>query len=441
MLKSKFLRIALVLIGAMLMSGGFVIHSYNTSVSDDRILNSIYINGFDVGGLNKDEARDAIRQNNSFKNLNVVYSGSDHVYSLAELGCEFDIDQAIDQALQVGRNEDFIKNISDYVGLTFLDDSRTFEVKPQIPQDIEDRIYEDIKSKIERKPENASISIGSSIDVKKGEEGVKINRDEFRKAIYDAIKPNVDVTVKVPIESVTPEITSDELSRIDGIIGTYRTNFSPNVEGRNENIRLSAQYMNNYLLMPGEVFSYNKVTRLKTVSNGYKNATVIVNGEIEEGLGGGVCQVSSTLYNSVLYSGLEIVQRRPHSIPSSYVNYGRDAVVSDNAIDFKFKNNYDFPVYLKTYVGSSSVTVTIYGNTGSVPEIDIISNVVSVKPRAVKYIDDPNLEKGKEVVKTKGRDEIRSETYVVINGVKKLVSKDRYPSQTKVIMRGTKEEV
>lgn len=441
MLKSKFLRIALVLIGAMLISGGFVIHSYNTSVSDDRILNSIYINGFDVGGLNKDEARDAIRQNNSFKNLNVVYSGSDHVYSLAELGCEFDIDQAIDQALQVGRNEDFIKNISDYVGLKFLDDSRTFEVKPQIPQDIEDRIYEDIKSKIERKPENASISIGSSIDVKKGEEGVKINRDEFRKAIYDAIKPNVDVTVKVPIESVTPEITSDELSRIDGIIGTYRTNFSPNVEGRNENIRLSAQYMNNYLLMPGEVFSYNKVTRLKTVSNGYKNATVIVNGEIEEGLGGGVCQVSSTLYNSVLYSGLEIVQRRPHSIPSSYVNYGRDAVVSDNAIDFKFKNNYDFPVYLKTYVGSSSVTVTIYGNTGSVPEIDIISNVVSVKPRAVKYIDDPNLEKGKEVVKTKGRDEIRSETYVVINGVKKLVSKDRYPSQTKVIMRGTKEEV
>ena len=441
MLKSKFLRIALVLIGAMLMSGGFVIHSYNTSVSDDRILNSIYINGFDVGGLNKDEARDAIRQNNSFKNLNVVYSGSDHVYSLAELGCEFDIDQAIDQALQVGRNEDFIKNISDYVGLKFLDDSRTFEVKPQIPQDIEDRIYEDIKSKIERKPENASISIGSSIDVKKGEEGVKINRDEFRKAIYDAIKPNVDVTVKVPIESVTPEITSDELSRIDGIIGTYRTNFSPNVEGRNENIRLSAQYMNNYLLMPGEVFSYNKVTRLKTVSNGYKNATVIVNGEIEDGLGGGVCQVSSTLYNSVLYSGLEIVQRRPHSIPSSYVNYGRDAVVSDNAIDFKFKNNYDFPVYLKTYVGSSSVTVTIYGNTGSVPEIDIISNVVSVKPRAVKYIDDPDLEKGKEVVKTKGRDEIRSETYVVINGVKKLVSKDRYPSQTKVIMRGTKEEV
>ena len=441
MLKSKFLRIALVLIGAMLMSGGFVIHSYNTSVSDDRILNSIYINGFDVGGLNKDEARDAIRQNNSFKNLNVVYSGSDHVYSLAELGCEFDIDQAIDQALQVGRNEDFIKNISDYVGLKFLDDSRTFEVKPQIPQDIEDRIYEDIKSKIERKPENASISIGSSIDVKKGEEGVKINRDEFRKAIYDAIKPNVDVTVKVPIESVTPEITSEELSRIDGIIGSYRTNFSPNIEGRNENIRLAAQYMNNYLLMPGEVFSYNKVTRLKTVSNGYKNATVIVNGEIEEGLGGGVCQVSSTLYNSVLYSGLEIVQRRPHSIPSSYVNYGRDAVVSDNAIDFKFKNNYDFPVYLKTYVGSSSVTVTIYGNTGSVPEIDIISNVVSVKPRAVKYIDDPNLEKGKEVVKTKGRDEIRSETYVVINGVKKLVSKDRYPSQTKVIMRGTKEEV
>ena len=441
MAKSKLLRIALVLIGAMLMSGGFVIHSYNTSVSEDRILNSIYINGFDVGGLKRDEARDAIRQNNSFKNINVVYGGSDHVYSLAELGCEFNIDGAVEQALEVGRSEDFVKNVSDYVSLKFFNDSRTFDVEAYVPQDIEEKIYEDVKSKIERQPVNASIKIGSSIDVRKGEEGVKINRAELKKRIYDAIKPNEDITVEVPIETVLPEITTEELSRIDGIIGSYRTNFSPNVAGRNENIRLAAQYMNNYLLMPGEVFSYNKVTRLKTAANGYKNATVIVNGEIEEGLGGGVCQVSSTLYNSVLYSGLEIVQRRPHSIPSSYVNYGRDAVVSDNAIDFKFRNNYDFPVYLKAYAGSSSVTVTIYGNKDSVPEIDIISNVIAVKPRAVKYIDDPNLEKGKEVVKTKGRDEVRSETYVVVNGVKKLVSKDRYPSQTKVIMRGTKEEV
>ena len=423
----------------MLMSGGLVVYSYNNSLSENKILPNVYINSFNVGGLNKDEARELIKQNNSFKNLNVVYGNGDHIYNLPELGFDYGIDEVIDQALELGRGEDFFKNISDFVNLKYLKNNETFDAKVNIPQDTEEKIYEDIKSDIERDPVNATVSIGSSINVKNGTEGVKINRSEFKKLLYDSIVPNKDVTVEVPIVSVSPNITSEKLNKIDGIIGSYSTNFSPNIAGRNENIRLAAQYMNDYLLMPGEIFSYNKVTKLKTVSNGYKNATVIVNGEIEEGLGGGVCQVSSTLYNSVLYSGLEIVQRRPHSIPSNYVNYGRDAVVSDNAIDFKFKNNYDFPIYLKTYVGSSNVTVNIYGNVNSVPNIEIISQVVSRKARELKYIDDPNLEKGKEVVKTKGRDEVRSETYLIVNGVKQLINKDRYPSQTKVIMRGTKE--
>ena len=421
------------------MSGGFVIHSYNNSLSEDKILSNIYINDFNVGGLNKEEARELIKQNNSFKNLNVVYGNGDHIYNLSELGFDYGVDEAIDQALQVGRSEDFFENLSDFVNLKFLKNNKTFDAKVNIPQGIEEKIYEDIKSDIEKEPVNASVYIGSSINVKKGTEGVKIDRSEFKKRLYDSIVPNQDVRVDVPIISVAPKVTSEQLNNINGIIGSYTTNFSPNIAGRNENIRLAAQYMNDYLLMPGETFSYNKVTKLKTVSNGYKNATVIVNGEIEEGLGGGVCQVSSTLYNSVLYSGLEIVQRRPHSIPSNYVNYGRDAVVSDNAIDFKFKNNYGFPIYLKTSVGSSSVTVNIYGDINKVPDIEIISQVVSRKAREIKYIDDPNLEKGKEVVKTKGRDEVRSETYLVVNGVKQLINKDRYPSQTKVIMRGTKE--
>ncbi len=421
------------------MSGGFVIHSYNNSLSEDKILSNIYINDFNVGGLNKEEARELIKQNNSFKNLNVVYGNGDHIYNLSELGFDYGVDEAIDQALEVGRSEDFFENLSDFVNLKFLKNNKTFDAKVNIPQGIEEKIYEDIKSDIEKEPVNASVYIGGSINVKKGTEGVKIDRSEFKKSLYDSIVPNQDVRVAVPIVSVAPKVTSEQLNDINGIIGSYTTNFSPNIAGRNENIRLSAQYMNDYLLMPGEVFSYNKVTKLKTVSNGYKNATVIVNGEIEEGLGGGVCQVSSTLYNSVLYSGLEIVQRRPHSIPSNYVNYGRDAVVSDNAIDFKFKNNYGFPIYLKTSVGSSSVTVNIYGDVNKVPDIEIISQVVSRKAREIKYIDDPNLEKGKEVVKTKGRDEVRSETYLMVNGVKQLINKDRYPSQTKVIMRGTKE--
>lgn len=96
---------------------------------------------------------------------------------------------------------------------------------------------------------------------------------------------------------------------------------------------------------------------------GYKNAPVIVKGELQEGVGGGVCQVSTTLYNSVLYAGLDVVQRRAHSIPSSYVSIGRDAAVAYGSLDFVFRNSHDYPVYIKAFVSGNKVTARIYGDT------------------------------------------------------------------------------
>ena len=110
--------------------------------------------------------------------------------------------------------------------------------------------------------------------------------------------------------------------------------------------------------MPGESFSYNEHTGTRTISNGYKNAPVIVQGVVQEGIGGGVCQVSSTLYNAVLYAGLEIESIKNHSIPSSYVPKGRDATVSGGAIDFIFKNNLKYPVYIKNSVYGNTLTCT-----------------------------------------------------------------------------------
>lgn len=438
-MKSTGLKIFLGIVFLTALVSGMLIYSFSSTVSAEKILANVYVNDTNVGNLSKEDAKKLLKSENAYKNIDLRYDGESHVYSLAELGCEFDVEGAVNEAYQVGRSGETLKDFSDYIKLKYLKDEKTFDVKNVVPQDIEEKLYQNIKSDIEREPKDATITVGAAIYVNNGENGIAVDREAFKAKIYEAIEPKKDVVVDVPIKEVEPKVKSEDLNKINGVIGSYKTTFSSHLHGRNENIRVSAEYMNNMVLMPGEVFSYNEVTKLKTAKNGYKNATVIVNGEIEEGLGGGVCQTSSTLYNSVLYAGLEVVQRRPHTIPSNYVSYGRDATVSDNSIDFKFKNNYNFPILIKSYVGSNSVTVSIYGNVESVPNIDVVSNVVSKKAKEVKKVEDPTLPKGEEKVKTKGRDEVRSETYVIVDGVKKLVSRDKYPSQTKVILVGTKE--
>ena len=147
--------------------------------------------------------------------------------------------------------------------------------------------------------------------------------------------------------------------------------------------------------MPGETLSYNKATGNRTVTNGYKNAPVIVQGVVQDGIGGGVCQVSTTLYNATLYSGLEIVQLRNHTIPSSYVPKGRDATVADSGIDFVFKNNLNHPIYIKNYVSGNTVTCQIYGSSKDKQNIEIQTNTDGVSAAPVKKVDDPTILKVK----------------------------------------------
>ena len=134
--------------------------------------------------------------------------------------------------------------------------------------------------------------------------------------------------------------------------------------------------------MPGEEFSYNEATGPRSVENGYKEAPIIVNGKVQNGPGGGVCQVSTTIYNSALNSGLEITDVRNHSLASTYAPKGKDATVSDGSIDFKFKNPYKHPIYIKNFVYGGVITSEIYGNSKDKQNISIvtenagISNVV-----------------------------------------------------------------
>lgn len=167
-------------------------------------------------------------------------------------------------------------------------------------------------------------------------------------------------TVKLPIYIHQPSFTSEDIVDIDEVvIGESTTRYNAAVTGRSENIRLSAESIENLIVGPDDTFSFNTTVGQRTEARGYKRADVILDGDLVEGLGGGICQTSSTLYNAADYSGLTIIERRPHSLPISYVPEGRDAMVSWGTSDLRFRNDYPFPVILRTYITPGQIKIEV----------------------------------------------------------------------------------
>jgi vancomycin resistance protein YoaR len=163
--------------------------------------------------------------------------------------------------------------------------------------------------------------------------------------------------VLLEVVQLDPEITTRHYTAIDSVIGAYQTGIGGG-GGRATNIILATATLNNYLMMPGDLFSFNRVNGPRTAERGYQPAPVIVGNTVVPGLGGGVCQVSSTLYNAVLQAGLEVVERYPHSQPVGYVPPGRDATISDY-LDFKFRNSTDQIIMIKAATWGGVIDIRI----------------------------------------------------------------------------------
>jgi vancomycin resistance protein YoaR len=170
----------------------------------------------------------------------------------------------------------------------------------------------------------------------------------------------LDKTIALPLQEESPNVTQETIKGIDEVvIGSYKTTFNASVWGRTENISLSANTINQVVLGPGDRFYFNLVVGERTPERGYQKAKEIVNKEFVEGIGGGICQTSSTLYNAVAEAGLEILELHSHSLSVGYVPAGKDATVSWGGPDFKFMNNKDYPVMIKTIVDKSSGSIEV----------------------------------------------------------------------------------
>lgn len=201
-----------------------------------------------------------------------------------------------------------------------------------------------------------------------------ISMDDAKNILEEENKDEYIIPLKILYPSVTTNMIGTEA--FPDLLSTYSTKYSARNTGRTTNLQLAASKINGTVLMPGETFSYNQVVGARTIAAGYKEAPIYVSGQVVDGLGGGICQITSTLYNAVLYANLQIVERSNHQFVPSYVTASRDATVVYGSIDFKFKNNREYPIKLVCSVSGGLATFQIFGlKSDNEYDVEIYSRV------------------------------------------------------------------
>lgn len=221
---------------------------------------------------------------------------------------------------------------------------------------------EALDAAVYRDPVNASYKVeNNSVSIVPSQNGRYLNKEEAAPLLEAGNASGESFTV--PIYASQPEVLESTLQEklFNGSLSHFSTNYSSSASGRKQNVAIAAGKLNGTVVGPGETFSFNATVGLRSEANGFQPATEYVNGESVQGIGGGVCQVSSTLFNAVLMADLDIVSRSPHSKTVSYLPYGRDAAVADYGPDFKFRNNTSYPIKISASANGSELSMTITG--------------------------------------------------------------------------------
>jgi vancomycin resistance protein YoaR len=310
---------------------------------------------------------------------------------------------------------------------------------------------DDLYNQINLEPKNATFKVeNNNVTVAPYVVGRSIEKSALI-AIAEELNENEDFEKELPVQFIQPEITTDyaKSALFRDTLATMSTQFytyDQNGRNRSENIRLSSAILNNTVLAPGQVFSFNEVVGPRTEQRGYKSAHTYIGGKIVDDIGGGICQVSSTLYNAVLLSDLEIVERRNHMFTVGYVPKGRDATVSYGQVDFKFRNSTGWPIKIKSWVTNDNrIHFTLIGTNESPGKtVEINPSVINTVEFNTVYIDDPTLPEGETRVKQNGMNGFVVDTYKVVKLDGQVTSQAKlhtsvYKPLAQEIIRGTKK--
>ena len=304
--------------------------------------------------------------------------------SAASIGLTADTETALEKAFSTGRRGLVLQRTVDALDCAIR--GRTIKLKGVWDEALLTAELQRIKDSIDRPATEGLVWIDNAgIHRRPPEEGYTVDvsalRDNISEMLTDLRVPH---TIELPVETVKPKASKEMFASINTTLSEFSTSYAPN-SNRGENIEIAASKLDHNLIMPGEEFSFNSAVGGRVISEGYLDAPVIIDGKVEQDIGGGVCQVSSTLYNAILLAGLTPTVRTSHFYPSDYVPAGLDATVADGQIDFCFRNDLPHSVYLLAGANGGTLTVAVLGSSADAREYGLTTEITGPNPTVDAY--------------------------------------------------------
>lgn len=360
--KKKIYRNIGIIVGIIFIIGCVSLNSFTKKfLYNGKIANNIFIEGIEVSDMKKEQAIEAINKKYRPQDLSLNYHKEKFNISSEDIDLKYNTEELVNKAYNSTRTGSYFKDITSYIETKL--NSKNYKIKVSYDEKKLDELLSNIAKKINKDSISAKVSVNNGINITPSSTGLKFETEDNKKLITEALNGKKYDRINLKVTVTKPKVSTEDVKDINTSLASFSTTFNAALEGRSYNIGLSAQRCNNVILLPGESFSYNEHTGMRVLSNGFKNASVILGGEYVDAPGGGVCQTSTTLFNAVLLSGLQIDQVRNHSKTSHYAPRGRDAMVNDGDSDLRFTNNFDHAVYIQCYRSGSSVNATIYGSS------------------------------------------------------------------------------
>lgn len=308
-----------------------------------------------------------------------------------------------------------------------------------------EKFIDGLTERIRIEPKDAQFKVdGPSVNIVPSQNGLAIDSSIAYQDLSKAVRSQGTTRQVILMSKVlAPELTTEKANAM-GIkqrVSRFTTNYNPNQTSRVHNIHLLARALDGAIVPPAGIFSFNERIGPRTAEKGYQDAPTIVQGEVTLTVGGGVCQVGTTLFNTIFFAGYPVVERRNHSFYISKYPTGRDATVSYGSIDLKFKNDTSAYVLIKTWYTAGSLTIALYSTDFGTEVTYTTSAFTNIVPYPVKYVDDPTLPRGTQIVEDEGVDgrDVTVFRTVKRGGVVALEDKffSRYKPKKAVIRNGT----
>lgn len=453
MLIHRATRIGLSVLALAIVLAGLTAALHARGPRDETTLPAwLTIHGEAVTGLTRSEARErlqALAEREGSRTFIVILSQPDKprrmwTFRRTALGAAVDVEAMLDKAFQTVDAERPWDRVNRWLGRgENVDIPIVWRVDQAV---LEKTLRTQVARVVDRPPINARLVMSQGkLSVRPDASGLAVDIPRSVALVAEALAQHDSDRAEIVASVVPAKVTAAQAATIRHQLAVFSTHYKER-GNRKRNLEVACERINGTVIGPGEVFSYNAVVGPRDARNGFALAPVIVRGRMEPGMGGGVCQVSSTLYNAALLAGLQIVARRPHGFPVHYVPSGQDATVVYGYIDLKVKNSGDGPIAFFADAQRNKVTVRVYGTSKLPYTVSLERTGISSWPPQTKTVADAGLPAGTRLVRDKGRSGHKVTVWRVYrqNGRvirRELVSRDTYSSFPRVVVVGAGPQV